>query len=140
MKFGWQSRSVAERRHIIELSLMIVVSLLLVSMSRLETRLLELSKSLSSHQDFFTSILYFGQINFNVILILVLAALIFRNIARLVVERRRGVIGSRLKTKLIISFVFFAGAPTFLMFYISYRFITDSFDTWHETHAVFLHS
>jgi two-component system, NtrC family, nitrogen regulation sensor histidine kinase NtrY len=130
MKFGWQSRSVAERRHIIELSLMIVVSLLLVSMSRLETRLLELSKSLSSHQDFFTSILYFGQINFNVILILVLAALIFRNIARLVVERRRGVIGSRLKTKLIISFVFFAGAPTFLMFYISYRFITDSFDTW----------
>jgi two-component system, NtrC family, nitrogen regulation sensor histidine kinase NtrY len=130
MKFGWQSRSVTERRHIIELSLMIIVSLLLVSMSRLETRLLELSKSLSSHQDFFTSILYFGQINFNVILILVLAALIFRNIARLVVERRRGVIGSRLKTKLIISFVFFAGAPTFLMFYISYRFITDSFDTW----------
>jgi two-component system nitrogen regulation sensor histidine kinase NtrY len=128
--FEWYRRPPEERRRIIEVVLMVVVTIILVALSRLETRLLELSQNLSSNQDFFTSIIFFGQINFNVILILVLSGLLFRNVARLVVERRRGVIGSQLKTKLVLSLVFFAMAPTVLMFYVSYRFITSSFDTW----------
>lgn len=120
----------AERKRIFEFSAMIIATLLLIGISRLETRLFDLSKSLSSNQDFFTSVIYFGLINLNVILILVLSWLIFRNIAKLVLERKRGVIGSSLRVKLILSLVFFALAPTALMFYISSAFITTSFDTW----------
>jgi two-component system nitrogen regulation sensor histidine kinase NtrY len=113
-----------------ELIGMVVTSLCLVGLSRLETRLFELSKSLSVNAEFFTSVVYFGLININVILILLLSFLIFRNVAKLVLDRRRGVLGSKLRTKLVVSLVFFAVAPTALMFYISSSFITTSFDTW----------
>lgn len=119
-----------ERRRMWELFAMISTTILLVALSRLETRLFELSKSLSANSEFFTSVVYFGLINLNVIFILVLAFLIFRNVAKLVIDRRRGVLGSRLRTKLVVTLVFFAVAPTVLMFYISSRFITTSFDTW----------
>ena len=56
--------------------------------------------------------------------------MIFRNIAKLVLERRRGVLGSRLRTKLVAMLVFFALAPTTLIFVVSTGFITRSFDQW----------
>jgi two-component system nitrogen regulation sensor histidine kinase NtrY len=130
---AWFSRSPEERRRFLEVGAMVIVTIMLVMLSRIEARLLELSKELAEHQEFLTTILFFGQINFNVILILTLAALSFRNIARLVLERKRGIIGSSLKTKLVASLIVFAVAPTSLMFYISYRFITNSFDTWFST-------
>ncbi len=118
------------KRRRFELFLVLVILSLLVGLSRLETRLFSLSESLSQNTEFLTSVIYFGLINFNVILILVLSFLIFRNVARLIVERRRGILGSRLKTRLITALVLFAAAPAALMFYISSAFITTSFDTW----------
>ena len=113
-----------------EAILMVVIAAILISLSRLEKDLFQLSEKLSEHREFFQSVVYFGLININVVLILVLSFLIFRNVVKLVVERRRGVIGSRLRSKLVISLVFFATAPTALLFYVSTRFLTDSFDTW----------
>lgn len=109
---------------------MLVTTVLLLSLSRLEETLFSLSERLSESKDFLVSVFYFGLININVILILVLSFLIFRNVVKLVVERRRGVIGSRLRTKLVVALVFFAVAPTTLLFYVSTRFLTESFDTW----------
>jgi two-component system nitrogen regulation sensor histidine kinase NtrY len=119
-----------ERRRFFEVMAMMGVTLLFVALSRLEGRLFDLSKALSQHQEFLNSLVYFGLINVNVVLILILSFLLFRNIAKLVVDRRRGVIGSRLRTKLVIALVFFAVAPTALLFYISTRFLTESFETW----------
>ncbi len=129
---GFQKRLISadERRRLIELVGMVLTTILLIALSRLETRLFELSRALSSNAEFSTSIVYFGLININVILVMLLSFLIFRNIAKLVIDRRRGVLGSRLKTKLVVSLVFFAVAPTILMFFVSTRFITTSFDTW----------
>jgi len=120
----------AHQRRMFEIGGIVVTTVLLVVISRLETRLFELSERLSANRDFFISVVYFGLINLNVVLILVLGFLIFRNIVKLVLERRRGVLGSRLRTKLVVTLVFFAVAPTTLLFYISSRFITTSFDTW----------
>ena len=119
-----------ERKRFFELISIVLVSVVLVALSRLEGNLFELSKQLSEHQDFLTSVVYFGLINVNVVLVLILSFLIFRNVVKLVLERRRGVIGSRLRTKLIVALIFFALAPTALLFYISSRFLTESFDTW----------
>lgn len=123
-------RTSAERKRLIEVVAIVLTTLMLVGISRLETRLFELSENLARNHDFFTSVIYFGLINFNVVLILVLSFLLFRNIAKLVVERRRGVFGSNLRTKLVVTLMFFALAPTVLFFYISSRFIITSFDEW----------
>ncbi|MCX6108661.1 MAG: ATP-binding protein [Proteobacteria bacterium] len=139
------SKSAAERRRRFELFVIVLTTGLLISLSRLETRLFDLSETFAKNQVFLTTILYFGLINFNVILILVLSFLLFRNVAKLVVERRRGVFGSNLRAKLVATLVFFALAPTMLFFYVSARFIVSSFDEWfsdkvratmHETREV----
>ena len=109
---------------------MIIIAAVLYGLSRLEGNLFTLSEELSSHKAFFNSVVYFGLININVVLILLLSFLIFRNVVKLVVERRRGVLGSRLRTRLVAALVFFAVAPTALLFYVSTRFLTESFGTW----------
>ena len=123
-------RDSEERKRALELGLMVIVSIILVLLAKIEGNLFQLSERLSEHREFFNSVVYFGIINFNVVLILVLSFLIFRNAIKLVIERRRGVIGSRLRTKLVVSLVFFAVAPTTLLFYVSSRFLTESFETW----------
>lgn len=122
-----------ERKRFFEIVAMLVIALSFVALSRLEGRLFDLSKALSNHPEFFNSVVYFGLINVNVVLILALAFLLFRNIIKLVLERKHGVVGSRLRTKLVLALVFFAVAPTGLLFYISTRFLTESFDTWFST-------
>jgi two-component system nitrogen regulation sensor histidine kinase NtrY len=114
----------------LELGAMILVTAILVGLSRLESGLFALSDRLASNKDFLTSVAYFGLINVNVVLILLLSFLIFRNVTKLVLERRRGVFGSRLRTKLVVAFVFFSLLPTAIFVYISARFITASFDNW----------
>src|SRR6476620_9110173 len=101
-------RSAAEKKRILELGAIVLTTMLLIGLSRLETRLFDLSETLAKNQDFFTTVIYFGLINFNVILILVLSFLLFRNVAKLVVERKRGVFGSSLRTRLVATLVFFA--------------------------------
>lgn len=128
MKRFWHS--LEERKRFFEAVGILVVTVIFVALSRLESDLFDLSKQLTENQSSITTIVYFGLININVLLILVLTFLIFRNGVKLVIERRRGVIGSRLRTKLVITLIFFALAPTALMFYVSTRFLTESFETW----------
>ncbi len=123
-------KTASERKRLFEFFGIIVTTLLLVGLSRLESRLFELAETLSKNRDFFTTVVYFGLINFNVILILLLSFLLFRNVAKVVVERRRGVFGSKIRVKLVATLMFFALAPTMLFFYISARFIVTSFDEW----------
>lgn len=109
---------------------MVVVAAILLGLSRLESGLFALSDRLASNKDFLTSIAYFGLININVVLILLLSFLIFRNVTKIVLERQRGVFGSRLRTKLVVALVSFALLPTVILGYVSARFITSSFDSW----------
>ena len=119
-----------ERKRAVEVAAALVTTLILLVISKLEARLFSLSENLSENQEFFATLAYFALINVNVILILVLSFLIFRNVTRLIVDRRRGVPGSGLKTRLVYALVFFALAPTVLLFYVSMKFITTSFETW----------
>lgn len=120
----------SEQKRIFEVVAIIVTTAVLIGLSRLEMRLFDLSEMLGKNRDFVNTVVYFGLINFNVILILALSFLLFRNVAKLVVERRRGVFGSRLRAKLVATLVFFALAPTVLLFYVSSQFIITSFDQW----------
>ena len=89
-------KTISERKRLLEIVAILMTTLGLVGLSRLETRLFELAENLAKNRDFFTTVVYFGLINFNVILILLLSFLLFRNVAKGVVERRRGVFGSNI--------------------------------------------
>ena len=109
---------------------MIVAILTLIATASLESRLFQLSENLSRNRHFISTVIYFGIININVVMILVLSFLIFRNVVKLMIDRRRGVLGSKLKTKLVAILAFFALAPTLVLFYVSTGFISRSFDEW----------
>lgn len=73
---------------------------------------------------------FIGLVNINLILVLLLLFLIFRNIVKVFIERRGKVFGSSLKSKLIASFVSFSVIPTLLVFTISVFYLNSSFEKW----------
>ncbi len=109
-----------------EIVLVLVIGLLFFALTWFEFRLLNISQQLP----FVHSIFFFGLVNFNIILLLLLFFLIFRNIVKVFVERRGKLIGSSLKAKLVAAFAAFATVPTGLMFLVSVFYINSSFDKW----------
>ncbi|MBI1911649.1 MAG: HAMP domain-containing protein [Deltaproteobacteria bacterium] len=77
-----------------------------------------------------TNIFLLGLININIILLVLLIFLVLRNTVKLYIERKRKVMGSRLMTKLITSFVTFTIVPTFILFFVVIGFINKSIDGW----------
>jgi len=76
-------------------------------------------------------IIYFiGLVNFNLVLVLLLLFLIFRNVVKVFIERRGKIFGSSLKSKLIISFATFSVIPTTLVLILSVFYLNSSFDKW----------
>ncbi|OPY84312.1 MAG: Sensor protein kinase WalK [Syntrophus sp. PtaU1.Bin208] len=76
------------------------------------------------------NILIFGLININIILIILLIFLIIRNVVKLVFERRQGVVGSKMRTKLVAAFVCLSLIPTILLFLVAGNFLSFSIDNW----------
>jgi two-component system nitrogen regulation sensor histidine kinase NtrY len=104
----------------------VLVLIAIVVLSNLAWKLAKLSSTLP----FVNSIFFFGIINLNLILLAVLVFLIFRNLSKLFLERRRGLLGSKLKTKLVLSFVTLSIVPTVVLFLISSFYINSTFDKW----------
>jgi two-component system, NtrC family, nitrogen regulation sensor histidine kinase NtrY len=77
-----------------------------------------------------SDILIFGVINLNVILVLLMLFLVLRNLAELFFESRQNILGSKLKSKLVISFISLSLIPTILLFFISLQFVSTSMDYW----------
>ncbi|MBN2437182.1 MAG: PAS domain-containing protein, partial [Deltaproteobacteria bacterium] len=74
--------------------------------------------------------LIFGLINVNIILIILLIFLIVRNLVKLIYERRYGIVGSKLRTRLVAAFVSLSLIPTVLLFFVSSNFLSYSIDNW----------
>lgn len=109
-----------------EILIAISLSLLFLVLTFIEIRLTYLSRELP----FMHSIFFFGLVNFNIVLLLFLSFLIFRNVVKTFVEKSGKIIGSSLKSKLIAAFTAFSVVPTVLMFFISVFYINSSFEKW----------
>ncbi|MBL7672338.1 MAG: PAS domain-containing protein [Bdellovibrionaceae bacterium] len=109
-----------------EIFFIFLLSFTFVFLTWFEVRLFSTSQQLP----FVHSIFFFGLVNFNIIILLLLLFLIFRNVVKVFVERRSGLFGSSLKAKLVAAFVAFSFVPTVLMFVISVFYINSSFDRW----------
>jgi two-component system nitrogen regulation sensor histidine kinase NtrY len=66
-----------------------------------------------------SSILVFALININVVLLLLLLFLTVRNLVKLIFERRKNIMGGKLRTKLVLAFVTLSLLPTAIIFVIS---------------------
>jgi len=110
------------RERLIILGLATVFALL----TGVEFRLGKISATLP----FVNSIFFFGLINFNIIILVALLWLIFKNVGKIFFERRSRILGHRLKTKLVTAFIGFSIIPTLTIFFISALYINSSFDKW----------
>ena len=109
-----------------ELTFIAVLTTLFVLLSVAEIRLSTLSTTLP----FVNSIFFFGLLNINLIILVGVVWLVFRNVGKVFLERRRRVLGSALKSKLVVAFLGFSVIPTLILFAISAAYINSSFDKW----------
>jgi len=77
-----------------------------------------------------TNILLFALININIILLLLLLYLTVRNLVKLLFERRKNVMGARLRTKLVLAFITLSLLPTVILFFVSVKVISSSIEFW----------
>ncbi|MDX1388313.1 MAG: hypothetical protein R3344_03940, partial [Acidobacteriota bacterium] len=68
-----------------------------------------------------------------VVLALGLAGILIRNLVRLIMDRQRGVLGSRLRTKLVFFFLFLVLPPAAVLFYGAGAVISETVDGMLET-------
>lgn len=79
---------------------------------------------------FSSSILVFALINVNVILLLLLLFLSVRNLVKLFFERKKRIMGAKLRTKLVLAFMSLSLLPTIILFFVSVQFISTSIEYW----------
>ncbi len=125
MKSSQTSRDELKRRKR-ERYLIVVIGISILLFTFLETYI----SSTDSPLPIATNIFVYGLINLNIILLVLLLFLILRNFVKLFFETRSRVMGSRLRTKLIIAFIGLSIIPTLLLFFVAIGFINKSIEGW----------
>ncbi len=69
-------------------------------------------------------------INVNLLLLILLVFLVTRNLVKLVAERRRGIFGSRLRSRLVAAFLLITLGPSVLLFFVAQGFLQAVFTSW----------
>ncbi|SMC51738.1 PAS/PAC sensor signal transduction histidine kinase [Desulfocicer vacuolatum DSM 3385] len=111
-----------------ELGLMGMIIVLVGILTFAETRITDIGE----HFPISNAVLVFILINTNLLLLLSLILLVFRNLAKLYYEKKNKLFGTRFKTKLVLAFVTLALLPTTVLFYFSIHFISRSLTFWFD--------
>ncbi len=74
--------------------------------------------------------LFVFMFNVNFVLLIGILLVVIRNGFKLMLERRRRVLGARLRTRLVLSFVVLSLLPCLLMFLITTKYVQLSMDFW----------
>ncbi len=127
MKFGELIlRHRKDPRVIITLPLLILAATSLVYYAMQKAK--ELSPEALSSQ-----VLLFVLTNINVLLILGILFVLLRGIVKLVLERQRGILGSRFRTKLAVAWVATSLLPVLILFIFASDLLRVSIDRWFNT-------
>ncbi|MFW6241687.1 MAG: PAS domain-containing sensor histidine kinase, partial [Thermodesulfobacteriota bacterium] len=105
-----------------ELSLIGAVVAAMALLTWAETRLINFGADFPISN----TVLMFTLINVNLLLLILLIFLVFRNLVKVLYERRRKVMGAQLRTRLVIAFIALTLLPTAVLFYFSLNFINTS--------------
>jgi two-component system nitrogen regulation sensor histidine kinase NtrY len=109
-----------------ELLIIGIISILIVILTAIEIKIPQVGGMIPIANN----IVIFSLININIILILLLIFLVIRNLVKLIFERKRKVLGAKLRTKLVVAFVTLSLVPTVLLFFVAAGFITNSVEHW----------
>jgi two-component system, NtrC family, nitrogen regulation sensor histidine kinase NtrY len=122
-----RSPSVAtERQRGREGMIILLAALAVLLFAFFETRLPQFSSSNSLSNN----VIFFLLINLNIILLVLLVFLVARNLLKLVFERRRRILGSHLRTRLVLAFLAVSIFPAILIFLVALGFMTSSIENW----------
>lgn len=120
-----RSQEEAKRRRRERVIILILVAVVAV-LTYIETKVVRFGAGLPVSNTIITFIL----INLNMLLLLLLIFLVLRNIVKLLYDRKRKVMGAKLRTKLVVVFACLSLIPTVLLFLFSSQFITSSMAFW----------
>jgi two-component system nitrogen regulation sensor histidine kinase NtrY len=110
----------------------ITVPLLILAATSLVYYLIQRAKELSP-EALSSQVMLFVLWNINVLLIVGILFVLFRGLVKLVLERQRGIIGSRFRTKLVLTYVATSLLPVFLLFLVATDLLRVSIDRWFNT-------
>ena len=103
-----------------------IVAALVVGLTILEANLATLGGAVGLT----SNIVIFALINLNVVLVVLLIFLVTRNVFKLILDRRRKILGSRIRSRLVVIFVLFSLVPTILLFVAAANITTTSIKSW----------
>jgi two-component system nitrogen regulation sensor histidine kinase NtrY len=106
--------------------LIIVIILVVALLTFVETRTIHFGADIPVSN----AILMFTLTNINLLLLILLIFLVFRNLVKLFYDRRRKVMGAKLRTRLVVAFIVLTIVPTGVLFFFSINFITSSIEFW----------
>jgi len=127
--FNRRKRSVRDadsQRRRREVILIFVIILVVALLTFIETKTIRFGEDIPVSN----AILMFILININLLLLILLIFLVFRNLVKLLYDRRRKVMGAKLRTRLVVAFIVLTIVPTVVLFFFSVNFITTSIEFW----------
>jgi two-component system nitrogen regulation sensor histidine kinase NtrY len=119
-----------ERKKRIREAIIIVLAIILILfLTKAEIHLTQISADAPMG----SNIAIFGVINVVVLLVILLVYLVCRNVVKLFMESRSNPLATRLRTKLVLSFVGLSLVPTLLLFFAAAGFINNTVHNWFNT-------
>lgn len=85
---------------------------------------------IEAEESFISNIGFFVLININIIVVMILAFIVIRNIIRLIVDRRKNILGARLRGRLVFAFVMLSMVPTVLLFFVAQGLVERVLQDW----------
>jgi len=79
---------------------------------------------------FSSNIVIFALINLNVVFVVLLIFLVTRNVFKILLDRRRNLLGAKLRSRLVLIFIGFSLIPTVLLFIAATNITTTSIKSW----------
>ena len=106
----------------------LITTLMVLLFAFFEFRVPEVSPDYSLSNN----IAFFLLLNINIILLILLVFLVVRNLVKLLFERKRGILGARLRVRLVLAFIALSLVPTLLLFFIAGGLVSRSFEKWFD--------
>ena len=103
-----------------------IIAVLVVVLTFLEAHLAAVGGSVA----FSSNIVIFALINLNVIFVVLLIFLVTRNVFKILLDRRRNLLGAKLRSRLVLIFICFSLLPTMLLFIAATNITTTSIKSW----------
>ncbi|MBV8055742.1 MAG: HAMP domain-containing protein, partial [Deltaproteobacteria bacterium] len=87
---------------------------------------------LSSHTSLISNLVVILLFDLSFLLLGLMLLLVGRNLAKAIFERRRGLIGSKLQTRLVFGFIAVAIVPSAFLLYVAGAFLHTDIDSWFD--------